>query len=94
MSNQAVTENWSISLKIVIPIITGMIGLTVWLTSQLWRIETRQSLAWTLHDQREWANEVHAMNPGVSVPNPNDIFWSNRVRFSELAAPSAFATKQ
>lgn len=82
MSTQTVSENWAISIKIIAPIIMTGIGLTVWLTSQLWRIEQQQSLAWTLHDQREWAREIHILNTNVLVPNPNDIFWSNRQKFA------------
>lgn len=81
MSTQTVSENWAISIKIIAPIIMTGIGLTVWLTSQLWRIEARQELSWTLHDQREWAREIHILNTNVAVPNPNDIFWSNRQKF-------------
>ena len=78
MTNPSLNENWSVSLKIVVPVYLALMTSTGWITKELWRIESRQNIAWTLHDQREWARQVGDKNTNVFVPNPNDIFWMNR----------------
>lgn len=79
-----VNENWSISVKIVVPIVGVLLSTTLWITAQIWRIEARQNIAWTLHDQREWAKEVKILHPEWLLPDPNDVFWKNRKPLDEF----------
>lgn len=71
-----------IAITLVVSLVVGTVSYTVYAYScyraLLDAVHEGDRYNWTLHDQREWADEVRAHNTNVWVPDPNEIFWSHR----------------
>jgi hypothetical protein len=83
MTLQKINENTSIPLKVVVPIISAIIVVSMWVNTTLNRIEASIHDSWRTRDMQKWSTLLSRENPTIKVPSPYDAIAADFWRRSE-----------
>lgn len=76
-----ITEDTNVSLRMLVLACGICITSFGWINYQLYSLQHKINLTWTIRDQIEWNEKARAVNPGVIWPDSSDIYWRNHKDF-------------
>ena len=78
MSIREISENTSVSFKIVAPIVTTIVIGTWIVSAKLTAMESALNDGWTIGQHSRWSNKLRGMNPAINVPYAEDFKKGNQ----------------
>lgn len=94
MTLQRISEETSIPLKVIIPIITAIIVVSMWVNSTLNRIEASIHDSWRVRDMQKWTTSFRNENPTLRVPSPYDTLAEGAMDYNvRLRNPNTASTQ-
>ena len=72
MTSQRLSEDTNIPIKVIIPIITAIVVVSMWVNNTLNRIESSIHESWRTRDMQKWSTLLRNENPTMKVPSPYD----------------------
>ncbi len=67
-----------ISLKIVLPILSAIIGTTIWMNNGIMDLKRGQANCWSIDDQSAYVHKMETMNPTIKLPYVLDVVRETR----------------
>lgn len=83
-----ITENTNVSLRMLVIACSFCLSSFGWINYQLYSLQHKINLTWTIRDQIEWSEKARAINPAVVWPDSSDIYWKNHKDFLLNGVPS------
>lgn len=71
-------ENTNVPIKVIVPIITAIVIVTMWINSTLNRIESSIHDTWRIRDMQKWSTILRNDNPALKVASPYDALSFDR----------------
>lgn len=72
------TADTNVPIKVVVPIISAIIVVSLWVNTTLNRIEASIHDTWRIKDMQKWTRILEDKNPNVRVPSPYEALASHR----------------
>lgn len=90
-SQQTITPDTNVPIKVIVPIISAIIVVSMWVNTKLNSIEAGIHESWRIKDMQKWTTIMRDSNPTLHVPSPYDTLaegWKMRP-----SAPSTASTQ-
>lgn len=73
MTMKQINEQTSIPFKVAVPVCLTLISCTYYLGGLLAEIRTGVKQSWTIRQMQTYSDVMRDSNPGLHVPNPNEV---------------------